>query len=211
MAEPKDLKDIIDALDGTEVQKMAEQDNTTVTVDENGQEVKRGFQKTFENKEEAQVVIDTLEALGYGDNYDYNASKNDITIRITGLDERQIAVLQRKVNVNTWSSMTCNLANSVTNFATDVADYALNGALAPVVGSVANAGITTARVVGTAGVKAGAMVATSLIRNGRAAATEIYHSREIAECGNELKGLWSDISGHLFGSSGAKASSWTAF
>jgi hypothetical protein len=193
------------------VQAMTEQDNTTVTVDENGQEVKRGFQKTFTNKEEAQIVIDTLEALGYQDNYDYNATKSGVTIQLTGLDERQIAILQRKVNVNTWSSMTCNLANNVTNFATDVADYALNGALAPVVGSVANAGITTARVVGTAGVKAGAMVATSLIRNGRAAATEIYHSREIAECGNELKGLWSDISGHLFGASGAKASSWTAF
>ena len=53
-----------------EVKKMEQQDNTTVTVDENGQEVKKGFQKTFENKEEARVVIDTLEALGYGDNYD---------------------------------------------------------------------------------------------------------------------------------------------
>ena len=194
-----------------EVKKMEQQDNTTVTVDEQGNEVKKGFQKTFENKEEAQIVINTLESLGYGDNYDYNATKSGVTIQITGLDERQIAILQRKVNVNSWSSMTCALANNVTNFATDVADYALNGALAPVVGSVANAGITTARVVGTAGVKAGAMVATSLIRNGRAAATEIYHSREIAECGAELKGLWSDISGHLFGSSGAKASSWTAF
>lgn len=170
-----------------------------------------GFRKSFENTEEAQVVIETLEALGYGDNYEFQTTKKGTVVEITGLDSRQLAILQRKINVNNWSKMTCHVANSVTNFATDIADYALNGALAPCVGSVANAGLTTARVVGTAGVKAGAMVATSLIRNTRAAATEIYNSREIAECGAELKGLWSDISGHLFGSSGAQASSWEAF
>lgn len=170
-----------------------------------------GFRKSFENPAEAAVVIRTLESLGYGDKYDFHSSKAGTTIEIQGLDSRQLAVLQRKINVNNWSQMTIHVADSVTNFATDVADYALNGALAPCVGSVANAGLTTARVVGTAGVKAGAMVATSLIRNTRAAATEIYNSREIAECGAELKGLWSDISGHLFGSSGAQASSWEAF
>lgn len=170
-----------------------------------------GFRKSFKNPAEAQIVIDTLESLGYGENYDFHTTKAGTTVEIVGLDARQLAVLQRKINVNSWSQMTCHVADSVTNFATDVADYALNGALAPCVGSVANAGLTTARVVGTAGVKAGAMVATSLIRNTRAAATEIYNSREIHECGAELKGLWSDISGHLFGSSGTQASSWEAF
>lgn len=209
MSSEQSLNDILNQLEEAQ-EEMKEQNQQGVTVDQEGNILDEAvkYTKTFTNKKEAQIVIDTLDSLGMGENYECRIAKGSVVIELTGLNERQLNILQRRINVNTWSRRTVQVANAVTNFVSDVADYTLNGALAPCAGSVANAGITTARVVGTAGIKAGAMVATSLVRNGRAMATEIYNSPEIGECVAELKGCWSDISGHLFGSSGTKASSW---
>lgn len=184
---------------------------TTTTIDaETGAQIPNGFQKSFENKQEAALVMSVLDQCGLGDNYDYNSSKAGTVITINDINNEQLALLQRKINIATWSSRTIMVANAVTNFATDVADYALNGAVAPTAVAVTNAALTTGRVVGTAAVKVGAGVVTSLARNTRAAAVELSNSKEIKECGTELRACWEGISGKLFGSSGTSSNTWTA-
>lgn len=186
-------------------------ETTTTTIDaETGEQIPTRFQKAFKDKNEAELVMSVLDQCGLSDNYDYNSSKAGTIITISDIDNEQLALLQRKINIATWSSRTIMVANAITNFATDVADYALNGAVAPTAVAVTNAALTTGRVVGTAAVKVGAGVVTSLAKNGRAAAIELSNSKEIKECGTELRACWEGISGKLFGSSGASSSSWSA-
>lgn len=191
--------------------EVEDKDKTTTTIDaETGAQIPNGFQKSFENKQEAETVMMVLDQCGLGDHYDYTASKSGTVITISDVTQADIELLQRKINIATWSNRTILVANAITNFATDVADYALNGAVAPTAVAVTNAALTTGRVVGTAAVKVGAGVVTSLARNTRAAAVELSNSKEIKECGTELRACWEGISGKLFGSSGTSSNTWTA-
>ena len=156
-------------------------------------------------------MADLLEGLGYGDNYDIEDKGKSIVIK--GVTEYDLDVIQRKCNIKLWSDRTQAAAKAVTHFATDVADYALNGALAPTAGAVIDAGLTTGRVVGTAALTVGAATVATTIRNGRAAAKELRHNKEVKDAWSEVKALGSDLGGFLFGgnSSGKdKKSSWTA-
>ncbi len=180
--------------------------DTVQTIDtDTGAVESNSFTKTFNTRKEAMLVMDTLDELGFEQNYQFDAASKTMTL--TGVEDKDLALLQRKVNIKSWSSKTIAVANAVTNFATDVADYALNGAVAPTIGAVSNAALTTGRVVGTATIKAGAMVLASTIRNGRAAATEIKHSREVKDAWSEVKGLGSDIANAIFGTDTEGASS----
>lgn len=174
----------------------------TIETDENGNlSVESNvFAKEFENPAEAIQTTRLLDQLGMTDKYEMQMKGGKAFIVLQGIDSHDLDVLQRKIRINAWSSRTIAVADTVTGFATDVADYALNGAVAPVVGSVANAGITTARVVGTATVKAGAMVATSALKNGRRAVNEIRHSDEVQQCWAEVKKCGQDLASLLFGS-----------
>ena len=164
--------------------------------------------KVFNTRKEALTVMDTLDELGMEQNYTFDLASKTLTL--TGVEDKDLTLLERKVKIRTWSNRTVAVANCVTNFAEDVADYALNGAVAPCVGAVSNAALTTGRVVGTAAVKASAMVIASTIRNGRAAATEIRHSKEVADAWAEVKGLGSDIADAIFGGgSSGSDSAWT--
>ena len=166
------------------------------------------FQKKFDTRKEALLVMDTLDEIGWGDRYDFDNQEKVMTLK--GVEDKDLALLQRKVKIRTWSSRTIAVANTVTDFASDVADYALNGAVAPTIGAVSNAALTTGRVVGTAAVKASAMVLASTIRNGRQAVTEIKHSKEVNDAWAEVKGLGSDIADAIFGgSSSSSDSDWT--
>lgn len=164
-----------------------------------------GFTRMFNSRKEAILVLDTMDEMGWSDRYQFDAASKTMTL--VNMSDKDMNLLQRKTNIRQWSSRTIAVANAVTNFAEDVADYALNGALAPTVGAVSNAALTTGRVVGTAAVKASAMVLASTIRNGRQAATEIRHSKEVADAWNEVKGLGSDIASAIFGSDTESASS----
>lgn len=191
---------VIDNLNATQDPIDTTPHTTTIDVDENGAVAdieSNVFTKTFNTRKEAMLVMDTLDELGFEQNYQFDAASKTMTL--TGVEDKDLALLQRKVNIKSWSSKTIAVANAVTNFATDVADYALNGAVAPTIGAVSNAALTTGRVVGTATIKAGAMVLASTIRNGRAAATEIKHSREVKDAWSEVKGLGSDIANAIFG------------
>lgn len=180
--------------------------DTVQTIDaDTGAVESNVFTKTFNTRKEAMLVMDTLDELGFEQNYQFDAASKTMTL--AGVEDKDLALLQRKVNIKSWSSKTIAVANAVTNFATDVADYALNGAVAPTIGAVSNAALTTGRVVGTATIKAGAMVLASTIRNGRAAATEIKHSKEIKDAWSEIKGLGSDIANAIFGTDTEGASS----
>lgn len=197
-----------------EENKMNTQATETIETDQNGnvRVEPNVFQKEFDNPAEAMQVVEALDQLGYGDNYALSMNKQKAVVILKGLDAKKMDTLQRKIRINNWSSRTVAIADTVTNFATDIANYALNGALAPAVGSVANAGITTARVVGTATIKAGAMVATSALKNGRLAAYEIRHSKEVSDCWTEVKKCGQDIASVLFGSepSNSTGNGWTA-
>lgn len=165
------------------------------------------FTKQFLTRKEALTVMDTLDELGMENNYVFDNQTKVMTLQ--GVEDKDLALLQRKVKIRTWSQRTIAVANTVTDFASDVADYALNGAVAPTIGAVSNAALTTGRVVGTAAVKASAMVLASTIRNGRAAVTEIKHSKEVNDAWSEVKGLGSDIADAIFGGSSSNDSDWT--
>lgn len=196
------------------IDDIKEQENTmdaktTQTIDVTNGAVgaveTNAFTKQFQTRKEALLVMDTLDELGLSENYKFDAGTK--TMVLTGVEDKDLALLQRKVNIRSWSQKTVAVANAVTAFAEDVADYALNGAIAPTIGAVSNAALTTGRVVGTATVKAGAMVLASTIRNGRAAATEIRHSKEVSDAWSEVKGLGTDIANAIFGTDTTDAAS----
>lgn len=223
------LDDIIEATDNTDekeikgqkkenpdMKNVTEEAKETIEVDPQTGEVvvdettSQAFKKTFDSRKEANDMADLLEGLGYGDNYDIEDKGKSIVIK--GVTEYDLDVIQRKCNIKLWSDRTQAAAKAVTHFATDVADYALNGALAPTAGAVIDAGLTTGRVVGTAALTVGAATVATTIRNGRAAAKELRHNKDVKDAWSEVKALGSDLGGFLFGgnSSKDKKSSWTA-
>ena len=125
--------------------------------------------------------------------------------------DHQLDVISRKVNIATWRDGITDVATKVTNFTSDVADFAVNGALAPTVVSVANCAGTVAPVaakaaisigfgVGTAAAHAGAEVLTTAIQSGTMAYNQLSNDESIKQCGRELKGLWAGVTSKLFGS-----------
>lgn len=224
------LDDIIEATDNTDekeikgqkkenpdMKDVTEEAKQTIEVDPQTGEVivdettSQAFKKTFDSRKEVNDMADLLEGLGYGDNYDIEDKGKSIVIK--GITEYDLDVIQRKCNIKLWSDRTQAAAKAVTHFATDVADYALNGALAPTAGAVIDAGLTTGRVVGTAALTVGAATVATTIRNGRAAAKELRHNKEVKDAWSEVKALGSDLGGFLFGGSSSgkdKKSSWTA-
>ena len=224
------LDDIIEATDNTDekeikgqkkenpdMKNVTEEVKQTIEVDPQTGEVvvdettSQAFKKTFDSRKEANDMADLLEGLGYGDNYDIEDKGKSIVIK--GVTEYDLDVIQRKCNIKLWSDRTQAAAKAVTHFATDVADYALNGALAPTAGAVIDAGLTTGRVVGTAALTVGAATVATTIRNGRAAAKELRHNKDVKDAWSEVKALGSDLGGFLFGGSSSgkdKKSSWTA-
>lgn len=224
------LDDIIEATDNTDekeikgqkkenpsMKNVTEEAKQTIEVDPQTGEVvvdetmSQSFKKTFDSRKEVNDMADLLEGLGYGDNYDIEDKGKSIVIK--GVTEYDLDVIQRKCNIKLWSDRTQAAAKAVTHFATDVADYALNGALAPTAGAVIDAGLTTGRVVGTAALTVGAATVATTIRNGRAAAKELRHNKEVKDAWSEVKALGSDLGGFLFGGSSSgkdKKSSWTA-
>lgn len=223
------LDDIIEATDNTDekeikgqekenpdMKNVTEEVKETIEVDPQTGEVivdettSQAFKKTFDSRKEVNDMADLLEGLGYGDNYDIEDKGKSIVIK--GVTEYDLDVIQRKCNIKLWSDRTQAAAKAVTHFATDVADYALNGALAPTAGAVIDAGLTTGRVVGTAALTVGAATVATTIRNGRAAAKELRHNKDVKDAWSEVKALGSNLGGFLFGgnSSKDKKSSWTA-
>lgn len=224
------LDDIIEATDNTDekeikgqkkenpdMKNVTEEVKQTIEVDPQTGEVvvdettNQAFKKTFDSRKEANDMADLLDGLGYGDNYDIEDKGKSIVIK--GVTEYDLDVIQRKCNIKLWSDRTQAAAKAVTHFATDVADYALNGALAPTAGAVIDAGLTTGRVVGTAALTVGAATVATTIRNGRAAAKELRHNKDVKDAWSEVKALGSDLGGFLFGGSSSgkdKKSSWTA-
>lgn len=223
------LDDIIEATDNTDekeikgqkkenpdMKNVTEEVKQTIEVDPQTGEVvvdettSQAFKKTFDSRKEANDMADLLDGLGYGDNYDIEDKGKSIVLK--GVTEYDLDVIQRKCNIKLWSDRTQAAAKAVTHFATDVADYALNGALAPTAGAVIDAGLTTGRVVGTAALTVGAATVATTIRNGRAAAKELRHNKDVKDAWSEVKALGSDLGGFLFGgnSSKDKKSSWTA-
>ena len=186
--------------------KMSEENVTTIDS-ETGEVVQEKFSKTFESRQEANNLLDLLDSLGYEDSYE--TKDGGKTVTLAGVTAEDLSLIQRKANIKLWSDRTQAVATAVTTFATDVADYALNGALAPTAGAVVNAGMTTGRVVATAAVSVGAATLATTIRNGRAAARELARNEDVRGAWNEVKGLGSDIGGLLFGSKGGSKSSWT--
>lgn len=195
-----------------EKQEKAQQETQTIEVAEDGSvtvEQETRFKKEFGSRKEAANMLDLLDGLGYEEHYELTPDGKGIILK--GLTERDVAIIQRKCNIKLWSDRTQAVANAVTNFATDVADYALNGALAPTAGAVINAGMTTGRVVGTAAVSIGAATLATTIRNGRAAARELKRNKDVKDAWSEVKGLGSDIGSFIFGGEKqGNKNSWTA-
>lgn len=178
---------------------------TTIDVDATTGKVTNmqveGFTRVFDKRSDAMMVLDTLDEMGWQDRYQFDA--NTKTLTLVNVSDRDMNILQRKTNIRNWSQKTIGVANAVTDFASDIADYTLNGAVAPTIGAVSNAALTTGRVVGTAAVKASAIVLASTIRNGRQAVTEIKNSKEVNDAWGEVKALGSDIASAIFGKDSA--------
>lgn len=188
-----------------------QQQATTIDVtDANNPVVEEthGFKKTFDKRNEAMQMADTLDSLGYQENY--HLTDNGKSVVLVNVTARDVNIIQRKCNIYIWADRTKAVANSVTDFATDVADYALNGAIAPTAGAVINAGLTTGRVVATAGLTVAAATVATTVRNGRTMVKELKNNREVKDAWSEVKGLGSDIGSAIFGSSDADSSSWEA-
>lgn len=186
--------------------------NTQTTIDvTNGNPVveeTHGFKKNFESRKEAMQMADTLDSLGYQENYQLvDNGKSVVLVNVTA---RDVNIIQRKCNIYLWADRTKAVANTVTDFATDIADYALNGALAPTAGAVINAGLTTGRVVATAGLTVAAATVATTVRNGRTMVKELKNNKEVKDAWAEVKGLGSDIGAALFGGSSSSSSSWEA-
>lgn len=184
---------------------------TTIDVTDSSNPVveeTHGFRKEFKSRKEAVQMADTLDSLGYQDNY--ALEDNGRAIVLTNVTARDVNIIQRKCNIYFWADRTKAVANTVTDFATDVADYALNGALAPTAGAVINAGLTTGRVVATAGLTVAAATVATTVRNGRTMVKELKNNKEVKDAWNEVKGLGADIGAAIFGSSGESDSSWKA-
>lgn len=192
------------ALGGEEPQE--EQKVTqTIDVDANGkvQGVSEGFRHVFSKNSEALPTLDVLEEMGLVQDTDYTYDTSTKTL-VLAVTEDQLDEIQHRTRVREWSGRIVTTANAITAVASNVVDYGLNAGLVPVAGSVANATLTTGRVVVGAGLKMGASVAASGIRNGRKLATEVYHSPEIRECASEVSSALSDLGNFFFGkSSGA--------
>ncbi len=207
--EPPTQEKIEDAKIVKETQEEDKMSENVTTIDnETGEVVQEKFSKTFDTRQEANNLLDLLDSLGYENNYE--TSNGGKTVVLAGITPEDLNLIQRKANIKLWSDRTQAVAKAVTTFATDVADYALNGALAPTAGAVVNAGMTTGRVVATAAVSVGAATLATTIRNGRAAARELSRNKDVQDAWNEVKGLGSDIGGLLFGSKGNSKSDWTA-
>lgn len=183
-------------------------DDPTVqqTLDEHGTIIGDSFSKEMA-PQEAMTVMGILSQMGMDDKSEMSVTQGRALVTIHDITPDELSRLQRKINIATWSQLTIKVAKTVTNFAADVADYALNGAVAPTAVAVADAAITTGRVVGTAAVKAGAGIVASGFRNGRAAVNEVWNSAEIRDCGAEIGRCWAGISSKLFGGS-SSASGW---
>ena len=190
---------------------MNQNQQTTIDVTDSGNPVveeTHGFKKDFASRKEAMQMADTLDALGYQENYQLvDNGKSVVLVNVTA---RDVNIIQRKCNIYLWADRTKAVADTVTDFATDIADYALNGALAPTAGAVINAGLTTGRVVATAGITIAAATVATTIRNGRTMAKELKNNREVKDAWAEVKGLGSDVGAAIFGGSDSSSSSWTA-
>lgn len=195
-------------VDNVQEEEKMSKENVTTIDNETGEVLQDKFSKKFESRQEANNLLDLLDSLGYEDSYE--TSDGGKTVILSGVSAEDLQLIQRKANIKLWSDRTQAVAKAVTTFATDVADYALNGALAPTAGAVVNAGMTTGRVVATAAVSVGAATLATTIRNGRAAARELSRNKDVQDAWNEVKGLGSDIGGLLFGSKGSSKSDWTA-
>ena len=190
---------------------MNQNQQTTIDVTDSGNPVveeTHGFKKDFASRKEAMQMADTLDALGYQENYQLvDNGKSVVLVNVTA---RDVNIIQRKCNIYLWADRTKAVADTVTDFATDIADYALNGALAPTAGAVINAGLTTGRVVATAGITIAAATVATTIRNGRTMAKELKNNKEVKDAWAEVKGLGSDVGAAIFGGSDSSSSSWTA-
>lgn len=189
-------------------------DAAGVTIDNNTQEVVQSGMKASVSAQEATILMEVLGSLGkqMGTDYRVQTDAKDPTkmeVTVFNTDPQEMNLIQRKTNIRSWSKKMIQVSGAVTNFVTDVADYTLNAAVAPAAVATANAALTTTRVVASAATKMGAGVLASTIRNARAMGTEIYHSPEIRDCGRELSGMWSDISGKIFGGTNLNGK-WTA-
>ena len=187
-------------------QTQEEQKVTTtidVSADGNVQGVTEGFQHTFTTNKDALPTLDVLDEMGLVDGTDYTYDSRSKTL-VLAVTQEQLDEVQHRTRVRERSGRIVTRANAITAVASNVLDYGLHAGLVPVAGSVANATLTTGRVVVGAGLKMGAAVAASGIRNGRKLATEVYHSPEIRDCANEVGSALSDLGNFFFGkSSGA--------
>ena len=163
------------------------------------------MQQVFPSKAEARRVEDMAETLDIDCSID--KTTNGYLVTLKSVNKEQLSILQRKLNIQKWSIATINVAQTVTHFVEDVADYALNGAIAPAAVSVADAAFTTGRVVGTAAVRIGAGTLATTVKNGRQMYKDLANASEIKDCGREFGQLFSDISTKLTGTS--SNSGWT--
>lgn len=194
-------------LNMSELEELIDNKNTAPqTIDENGVILADTYTKEVPLQDMVRIT-EVLTGLGFADRVSARVNGTKAVITLSNITEDELNVIERKINISNWSVATIEIAHKVSNFATDVADYALNGALAPTAVAVADATLTAGRVVGTAAIKAAAGITASALINGQAAVKEVWNSSEIKECGTQLKNVWNGISGKIFGKSAS--SSWT--
>ena len=149
-------------------------------------------EQTFDDAITASSVLNIAKSLEI--DASLRSAGDKFIVTLTDATDQQIALLERKTAITTWSAAASGVANKVTSAITQVGDYALNGALAPTAVAVSNAVFTTGRVVGTAAVKVGAGTLASLALNGRVAFKEVATSDEVGACIGEVKKCFSDAS-----------------
>lgn len=201
---------INEAVGGENKMNAQTEDVRPVTIDaQTGDVESSAVAVDCNTRKEANDIVDIADSMGLDTEIKKTTAANGgciFTVVVVEATDRQLDTLARKCNIRQWSSNVIGAANKVTNFMTDVADFALNGALAPSAVAVTRAAGRTAAVAGRAGIVIAAGVATTVIQNGREVYKELSHDPTIQECGLELKGLWGDVSGKLFGSTGSSSS-----
>lgn len=186
-----------------------------VISDENGNVTADATQSAepVENKN-ARMTVTTVEeandvlaiAGGFGVKGSVSAeivdNKPVVVVTLEDVSDEQLDKISRRCNIKQWSDAVTGAANKVSNFVSDTADFALNGAVVPAATSVYAAGAKIAGVGSKAVVRTAASVVNTTLVEATQAVLEIATDKTVNETVSTIKTVGKMIGNKLFGASG---------
>ena len=194
------------------------QNETTIEAeiiqDENGNVTADATQSTAVDNKNARITVNTVEeandiiaiAGGFGVKGNISTgiveNKPVIIVTLENVSDIQLDKISRRCNIKQWSDAVTGAANKVSNFVSDTADFALNGAVVPAATSVYAAGAKIASVGSKAVVRTAASVVNTTLVEATQAVLEIATDKTVNETISTVKTVGKMIGNKLFGASG---------